>query len=274
MPLKLFAIIAAICFQDVAPSKEQLVDNFFPRLSSSPDTGEIGRFSGTVSQVLDADNALVSYGDKTFWLKHSTKGMVDDEAYKFGLCRVTGTTQYQTVLGGSNTVYVVEPYTLPDAPIDKERYWVSADGVTILRAKFLKKERSKIHLQDRNEKVYKFSEASLCREDRKAIETALADLAKKQKQIPNRADVEKRLKELEADLQLKREELGKSLKDSENYKYRAAVVEFEKATKKKDKLAIMKADSAMKYEIQQEELKNDEITELKKKVSELKLLLQ
>lgn len=64
-----------------------------------------------VFQVVSKDKMICKFGDDLFFLKGvSTKGIVDDSSYTFEGCfYVSGTEKYDTAIGGSKTIFVVEP---------------------------------------------------------------------------------------------------------------------------------------------------------------------
>jgi hypothetical protein len=74
--------------------------------------------SATVVQVLDESNMLVSVPnlEGLFWLQgFSTTGVVDgDEVAPVGCLLIKSTKQYETAIGGTNTVPVIEPVDLTD----------------------------------------------------------------------------------------------------------------------------------------------------------------
>lgn len=68
-----------------------------------------------VRQVIDNTTALVASGDDTvFILRVDASKLVSDKSYDLGatLYEVAGTTTYKTLLGGTNTVFVVQPYVV------------------------------------------------------------------------------------------------------------------------------------------------------------------
>lgn len=66
-----------------------------------------------IVQIVDESNARISYGPEQAWLKgFSTKNMVDDKFIKIDdWVEIRETKQYKTILGGSKTVFVIEPET-------------------------------------------------------------------------------------------------------------------------------------------------------------------
>lgn len=79
--------------------------------------GAVGRQPALrIVQVIDESTALVSTasGDIRLASGFSTAGKVDGGAMSFpGAVQVTRTTQYETVNGGTKTVFVLEPFALP-----------------------------------------------------------------------------------------------------------------------------------------------------------------
>lgn len=67
----------------------------------------------TVRQIVDANNAIIHLGPKPWkdpvvvWITTPTKGMVDDHEYDLGraIVEVIGTKQYDTVSGGTKTIF-------------------------------------------------------------------------------------------------------------------------------------------------------------------------
>ena len=94
----------------------------------SPTIGAIGRISASmfgrqpihkVTQVIDGQNMLIKSTGWArpwldFWVKGVlTKDIVDGETLTIpGVFEITGTRTYETVLGGSKTVFVLEPVDL------------------------------------------------------------------------------------------------------------------------------------------------------------------
>jgi len=80
-----------------------------------------------IFQIVDKKNALVkwaenSMGDMTLvWLKgFSTDGLTDDKTVTIKQpVQVTGTKQYNTTMGGSKTVMVIEPFHLDEKTLVK-----------------------------------------------------------------------------------------------------------------------------------------------------------
>ena len=64
----------------------------------------------TVRQVIDAENVLVDWGKTSLWVgRMSTENLVDGKKLRLpGIFRYAGTKQYQTVIGGTKTVYLIE----------------------------------------------------------------------------------------------------------------------------------------------------------------------
>jgi hypothetical protein len=66
-----------------------------------------------IVQVIDAENMLARFGNRTVWIKgYSTKDVTEGEDRQFGgVMKVSGTKQYETALGVSKTVLLIEPET-------------------------------------------------------------------------------------------------------------------------------------------------------------------
>ena len=75
--------------------------------------GSIGKFRYNLKmrQIIAKDQALVDYGDSTFLLRgiDFSKFADDTQITYDDLLHVSGTHRYTTVIGGTNTVYVIEP---------------------------------------------------------------------------------------------------------------------------------------------------------------------
>jgi len=74
--------------------------------------GEIGKVPHLETiQIIDGDSCLCRVGDSSQVIllnDVSTNGMVDGHAFSVKLALITGTTQYQNVLGSTNTVFVLQ----------------------------------------------------------------------------------------------------------------------------------------------------------------------
>ena len=85
--------------------------------------GSIGQWPGAnILQVVDEKTALVNFSSvqskQTVWITGiSTAGMVDGGAHRADvIVAVTGTKTYTTAVGGSRTVFTVEPLDLSRLP--------------------------------------------------------------------------------------------------------------------------------------------------------------
>lgn len=80
--------------------------------------GSYGKLNGEfeVFQVLDEENMLVKYRDSTIWVSGiDTTNIVDEQQFKIEKeMRVTGTRQYNTLMGGTKKVFVVEFESIKD----------------------------------------------------------------------------------------------------------------------------------------------------------------
>lgn len=63
------------------------------------------------TQVIDSTNLIAKYGRKFIWISNvSTDGIIDGQYVRLtNVMKVTRTKTYKTALGGSSTVFVVEP---------------------------------------------------------------------------------------------------------------------------------------------------------------------
>jgi hypothetical protein len=71
-------------------------------------------FNWTVMQVIDEDNMLVGLpAGQRLWVKgFKTEGLTDGKPFRISnIVKVTGTTTYKTAIGGTKTVFVIEPET-------------------------------------------------------------------------------------------------------------------------------------------------------------------
>jgi hypothetical protein len=97
------------------------------------EVGDVGRVEYcTVIQIVDDNNAIVEIGyypyvsfasleKDTVWLKNSTRNMVDGRAYTdSGYYKITGTKRYETVVGGTKTMFVLEPTVKPISKVEEE----------------------------------------------------------------------------------------------------------------------------------------------------------
>ncbi len=68
-------------------------------------------YQARVQQILDEHNMLVRIGGTLLWLRGcSTTGLVTDATISLRrVMRVTGTTTYDTITGGTHTAFVIEP---------------------------------------------------------------------------------------------------------------------------------------------------------------------
>jgi hypothetical protein len=92
---------------------EKLKGKYLPELMA--EVGSTGIISGTVHvfQIIDGTNVIVSAGDKSiFWVKGiDTSKLVDGEEVELHRAmRVSRTTQYTTVGGSTNTIFMLEPF--------------------------------------------------------------------------------------------------------------------------------------------------------------------
>ena len=64
----------------------------------------------SVLQVIDGENILVNWLGNSIWItKYSTAGLVDDKTLEpKGVFKYLGTKTYQTAIGGSRTVHLIE----------------------------------------------------------------------------------------------------------------------------------------------------------------------
>jgi len=78
------------------------------------DAGLIGVYNVRIRQIIDENQMLVQWSsDPPFLVKVPTKGLVDDRTFPlYGFFVVSGTRKYETVVGGTNTVFVLEQVDL------------------------------------------------------------------------------------------------------------------------------------------------------------------
>lgn len=59
-----------------------------------------------IQQVIDADNAILRFGDESFWFRVNTGGWVDGRTVSFDhdVIECEGPKQYETAIGGTKTV--------------------------------------------------------------------------------------------------------------------------------------------------------------------------
>ena len=102
---------------DLPPVKVKM---YLPRLRNNRTVGAVGVFAGNnltpfeVFQVIDGDTMLIKNGKEIMCLEgFSTAGIADKDNVRLAaLMQVTGTTQYRTAIGGTRTVFVIEPFPL------------------------------------------------------------------------------------------------------------------------------------------------------------------
>ena len=99
--------------------------------------------------------------DGKFWRSEDWEEIVGTKAMK-----VTGTKQYATAIGGTNTVYVVEPMSNRElSKLLEYRIWTTRNGN--LLAKFVKLEKGKVQLKrPESDELVTVSPYSLSRHDR------------------------------------------------------------------------------------------------------------
>lgn len=72
-----------------------------------------------VFQVIDGDSILAKHGERIFWLNTPTGNLTDDDTLLLNdVLEVAGTQKYDTVAGGSKTVYRLERFD-----INLAKYW-------------------------------------------------------------------------------------------------------------------------------------------------------
>lgn len=162
-------------------------DDFGVLNLASPVAGEVG-FLGDgehlvlvkVLQVTGPDSALVKYGNLTYMLEVKTDGVVDDANYSFtNVFLVLGTTTYKTVTGGTNTVFKLQALKQEAAqaaiayarenklkPPKDLQTWRDIDGKVIIEAEFVSRDKNKIVVKDKDDKIVNLDYAKLSRDNR------------------------------------------------------------------------------------------------------------
>ena len=126
-------------------------------------TGDVGRlwYPFRVIQVVDDDNAIVeiqyepyvAYArsvKETVWIKMSTKDMADDKKYSTNeYFKVTGTKKYDTAVGATKTVMMLEP---TDNPEEKEAAEAKEKAASVAQKKAAERAEAEQKLKAEKEK--------------------------------------------------------------------------------------------------------------------------
>jgi len=116
---RLEGVIKSLQGERAEAKAQQPVDPLdgLPLMPAQPAVGDAGKFKGMMKivQVIDGENVIIRLGSESAWLRNtSTLGMVDDRSIELtGYFEVVGTTRYETALGSSRTIPLIEPASIP-----------------------------------------------------------------------------------------------------------------------------------------------------------------